>query len=122
MRVRRSSETTDAQLELFANNTPSYAHPDSIRSDGRKTLAPVPAEDGSGTGSEGAPPGNAVRRPGEDQRRDARIADATDETRADTTTSARPGLGDSEGALHPSPAGIRRTIRVEPPRNQANYR
>src|SRR6266511_1918859 len=122
MRVRRSSETTDAQLELFAQNAPAYANPDSIRPDGRKTLAPVPAEDGSGTGSKRDPSGNAVRRPGENQGRDAGIADATDEARVDAAAGARPSLGDGEGALHPPAAGIERRIRVEPPRNQANYR
>src|SRR5258705_509431 len=47
MAARRSSSDSDRQLDLFAYQTPTYDTADSIRPDGRETLARVPSKDGS---------------------------------------------------------------------------
>src|SRR5437870_10443174 len=109
MRTRRSNETTDAQLELFAPRGTAYENDtDSIRPDGRKTLAPVPPEDGPGTRSARETPGNAPRSGGEDGPGTGRHPPHADPAGIDTSTGPRPGLGNGEGTLHPSPARRRR--------------
>src|SRR5437899_3165985 len=123
MPTRQRERRGDTQLELFARKGTDYEYADSIRPDGRETLAGVPAQDGRGTGSAGKAAGDAVRSPGEDQGRDDGSPNAIDQAGIDAATSPRPGLGDGQGTVHSSPTRVPRTDgTVEPPRNQANYR
>src|SRR5436309_3254996 len=122
MPIRQKGQSGDIQQELFARKGTDYEYTDSIRPDGRETLAGVPAQDGRGTGSARQVAGDAVRGPGKDQRRDDGSPTAIDEAGIDAATGPRPGLGDGQGTLHSSPGRIPRTDGVvEPPRNQANY-
>src|SRR6266496_507079 len=119
MATRQKQPSGDIQLDLFTRNGTDYEYADTIRPDGRETLAGVPAHDGRGAGSARQIAGDAVRSPGENQRRDGGSPNAIDETGIDAAAGPRPGVGDGQGTLHSSPARIPRTDGVEPPRNQA---
>src|SRR5439155_17723962 len=104
-------------------NRAVYERTDSIRIDGRKTLAGTLPETGAGAGDPGPAPPDASRSGGEDQGRDVGAAASTDAPRADRAASPRPGVGDGAGEVH-SPATRRIAARhqEEPPRNPNNYR
>src|SRR5438128_225795 len=93
----------DDQLSLFdfARTREQANLSDAIRANGRASLAGVPAEDGSGTGSEGGVNGSSVRGAGANDRRngssDAEIRNGTE---ADSPAGARPGLGDNSREIH----------------------
>src|SRR5437879_113077 len=123
MAARRPAISQD-QLELFAPH-PAYEHADSIRIDGRKTLARTLPEPGAGAGGAGSAPPDASGSGGEDQRRDVTVAPTTDEAGTERAAGPRPGLGDGAGEIHPpaSRADLslnNRFAREEPPRNQDN--
>src|SRR5438445_6676209 len=122
MAFRRASSENEDQLELFAPTGRTHEHTHPIRPDGPETLAGVPPEDGAAARSAGEIAGDALRGPGKDQRRDDGTADAIDKAGPDAATGPRPGLGDGEGTLHPAATRRQRSARVEPLRNQANYR
>src|SRR6266545_3990158 len=125
MGKKRPEPDSSGQLDLFTASDSAYATVDPIRLDGRKTLAPVPTQDGARARSEGNAPRDAPRGGGEIGPGNGLDPSQTDPTRADAPTSPRPGLGNGEGTIHP-PAGRRRSQRytesVARPRNQNNYR
>jgi N12 class adenine-specific DNA methylase len=98
----------DDQLNLFdfARNREQTNLPDTIRANGRTTLAGVSVEDGSETGGKGHLNGGSVRGPGENHRRngstDPEIGNGTE---IDSTAGARPRLGDNSGKIHSLAAG-----------------
>jgi len=53
MAARRRNPGSDSQLDLFSYQRPTDDTTDSIRTDGRETLARTPAQDGAGTRSQG---------------------------------------------------------------------
>ncbi|ODU23792.1 MAG: hypothetical protein ABS95_03155 [Verrucomicrobia bacterium SCN 57-15] len=104
MALKRSKpRAEDSQLDLFAYGTSNTNHTDPIRNDGREALAGVSSDPRARIGAEGETSGDAAGRGGEDEGRDVRNHHAIDEAGFDTTASARPGLGNGEGALS-SPA------------------
>src|ERR1051326_3061354 len=124
MAKRRIESDSEAQLDLFAQSNSAYATTHTIRPDGRETLAPVPAEDGRGTGIQGDSARDAPRGGGENGPGNGLDPSQTDPARADAPTSPRPGLGNGEGAIYLAP-GRRRTQRYTESvalRNQDNYR
>src|SRR5207245_2769758 len=90
----------------FARSREQASLSDSIRNNGRTSLAGVPAEGGSGTGSEGHLNGSSVRGAGKNHRRngsaDEEIGNGTE---AHSTTGARSGLGNDSGEIHSPPTG-----------------
>src|SRR5215469_6942611 len=103
MAVRHNHQNLDRQLDLFS--TPRHETTDSIRPDGRETLARTLPEDGSRLGTQGdsAPDASGSRR--EDQGRNGDTAHGTDEPGSNGSTGPRPGLGDGAGEIHPASAG-----------------
>jgi len=125
MALKRSKpRANDAQLDLFSYTGGNNDHPDSIRNDGRRTLAEVLPENGEGIGNERQASGDVAGGGGEDGGRTVNTTEAVDEARINgVTTGARPSVGNGEGAIHPPAARIRANGQphehVEPPRNQA---
>src|ERR1700676_2836413 len=117
MAPRRQTTNDGSQLDLFGQKDRVYATVDSIRPDGRETLAGTPTENGTGTGSDGPPARNAAGGPGEDRGRNGPAPPPIDETGPDGAASARPGVGNGARKIHPPP----RRERIEPARNAANY-
>jgi len=98
----------DDQLSLFdfARSREQTNLPDAIRTDGRTSLAGVPAEDGSGIGGEGHADGRLVRGAGENHRRNGSAdAEIRNGTEIDSATGARSGLGDDSREIHSLAAG-----------------
>src|SRR5438128_12170544 len=103
MAARRPTANSEDQLELFAPNPAAYEHSDSIRVDGRKTLARTLPEPGTGAGDTGPAPADASGSGGENRGRNVGVAPTTDETGTDRAAGPRPGLGDGAGEIQ-SPA------------------
>jgi N12 class adenine-specific DNA methylase/predicted O-methyltransferase YrrM len=127
MALKRSKpRANDAQLDLFSYTGGNNEHPDSIRNDGRGTLAEVLPENGERSGDERQASGNVVGGGREDGGRTRHVEETVDEGGTNGATSARPSVGNGEGTIHPPVARIGANgparERVEPPRNQANYR
>src|SRR5258705_8014428 len=122
MAARRSSSDSDRQLDLFAYQTPTYDTADSIRPDGRETLARVPSKDGSRPGSEGPASPDAPGSGREDEGRNGEPAHRVDETGPDTGPSSSASVGDGAREIHS--ATPRRIVprREEAPKNLNNYR
>src|SRR5581483_4541989 len=93
----------DDQLNLFdfARSREQANLSDSIRTNGRTTLAGVSAEDGSETGDEGHANGSSIRGAGKNHRRngsaDAEIGNGTE---IDSATGTRSRLGDDSRKIH----------------------
>src|SRR5438034_10716611 len=67
MALKRSKpRANDAQLDLFSYTGGNNDHPDSIRNDGRRTLAEVLPENGEGIGNERQASGDLAGGGGED--------------------------------------------------------
>src|SRR5690348_5294332 len=123
MAARHNNQDLDRQLDLFAPRSATHETADSIRTDGREILARTLPDDGSRTGAEGTSSSDALGSGGKDEGRNGHTADSTDAAGINGATSARPGLGDGEGEIHP--AAARRIVhrhREEPPQNLNNYR
>src|SRR5581483_7609844 len=111
--------TKDDQLNLFdfAGTRERENLSDAIRTNGRRPLAGIPAEDGSRDGGDRHVNGSAVRSAGENNRRNGSAhPTARNGTEADAAAGTRPGLGDDSGEIHSSPTGR------EPELNARNYR
>jgi N12 class adenine-specific DNA methylase len=108
----------DDQLSLFdfARSREQTNLSDPIRTNGRTSLAGVPAEDGSRTGGEGPTDESVVRGAGANNRRngssDQEIGNGAE---PDAATGARSRLGNDPGEIH-SPAAGRESL------NANNYR
>src|SRR4030088_2503168 len=127
MAIRRNHQDLDQQLDLFTARRPTHDTTDPVRTDGRETLARTLPEDGARTATEGAASSDASGSGGKDEGRNGYASHPIDETGINRATSARPGLGNGEGELHPAPA--RRVVtdhprrhQQEPPKNLNNYR
>src|SRR6266542_6473165 len=121
MALKRSKpKADDTQLDLFSYARNDTNHADAIRNDGRETLARVPSQNGEATANQREAARDA---PGSGRQDGGGIVSPSaevDEPRINGATSARPGLGNGEGEIHPPAARIGE--RLEPPRNQANHR
>ncbi|MDX1951078.1 MAG: DEAD/DEAH box helicase family protein [Verrucomicrobiota bacterium] len=118
MALKRSRpEADDNQLDLFVYATSGANPTDSVRHDGRETLAGIPTHDGQRNGSQRNSSGNAFG----SGREHGRGADGLDfpvyEGRINGAAGARPSLGNCEGEIHLFGA---RNGNVE--RNPNNYR
>src|ERR1043166_4157170 len=136
MAVRYIHEDLDRQLDLFTAPRPKHDTVDSVRPDGRTTLAGAPSEDGPRIGTEGTSASDAPGGGGKDEGRNGNVANTVDEAGSDGPTSSRPGLGNGEGEIHSAPARVladghhaeskhanrRRRHQEEPPRNLNSYR
>jgi len=128
MAVRRKTNESDEQLDLFSTARPTYDTVDSIRPNGRETLARTLPENGPRTGGEGAASSDAARSGGEDEGRNGHAANGFDEAGINGRPSPPPSLGDGAGEIHPAPArrdlavGHKFPRREEPPRNTNAYR
>ena len=123
MAARRSNLDSDEQLDLFAPRKLTHDTVDSIRPDGRETLARTLPQDGPRTGTEGTPSSDASGGGGKDEGRNGDAANGIDEAGINGATSARPGLGDDAGKIHPPAARrIAKRRQEEPPKNLSNYR
>ena len=80
MALKRSKRQPNDQLDLFGRDGKKHDHVDSIRIDGRGTLAGAPATDGGGNGADGHAPANVAGGRGEDQGRDDRTDAAVHQT------------------------------------------
>src|SRR5208282_2696756 len=118
MALKRSKGRQNDQLDLFGRKGNEHEHVDSIRIDGRGTLAGTLSTDGGGNGADGHAPADVAGGRAEDQGRNGRDSPATARAGTDTTSGPQPGLGNGQGEVHP-PAGRE---RLGQPRNQANYR
>ena len=108
MRATCRGTNNDLQLDLFTFDRARLAYDqitNAIRPNGRASLEKVPAEDGRGTGSQGAPPGHAAGGLGTDRSGDGPDLPPVETRGPETATSPRPGLGDGLPALHFPPAG-----------------
>ena len=118
--LRRNGQVAsrDDQLSLFdfARHREQPNLSDAIRTNGRTPLAGVPAEDGSGTGSQGSLNGSSVRGAGANDRRngssDTEVGNGAE---TDSTAGARSRLGDDSGEIHSLATG-RKSL------NANNYR
>ena len=132
MAVRRRTTESDEQLDLFSTARPTYDTADSIRPDGRETLARPLPKDGPRTGDEGAALSDASRSRGEDEGRNGHAANGVHETGVNGRSSPPAGVGDGAGEIHPAPArdlairhdaeGHRRRHKEASLRNLNNYR
>src|SRR5579883_1296236 len=123
MAARRTNSDSDAQLDLFSTQRPIHDTVDTIRPDGRETLARTPSEDGARTGTNGTPASNASGGGGKDEGRNGDASHAIDGAGINGATGTRPGLGNGEGEIHPDPT--RRIVKrhqEEPPKNLNSYR
>src|ERR1017187_5371692 len=118
MALKRSRRQPNDQLDLFGRDGNEHEHVDSIRIDGRGTLAGAPATDGGGNGADGHAPADVAGGRGEDQGRNGRDSPTIDPAGTNATAGPRPSLGDGKEQVHPASAGE----RLGPPRNLANYR
>ena len=123
MAARRNSPRSDEQLDLFSTQRPTHDTVDTIRPDGRETLARTPPEDGARTGANGTPAPDASGGGGKDEGRNGHAANGVDAAGVNGATSPRPGLGDGEGEIHPAPARrIAKRHQEELPKNLNNHR
>src|ERR1051325_9522489 len=128
------------QLDLFSFTPTGVSLDETVNSiwpHGRETLAPVPAEDGPGTGSLGTAAHHAPGSGGSNGEGNGSSAPILPTAGIKPTAGARPGLGNGPGALHLPPArnvgasqeeeasASSQPLSVaepEPVRNQNNYR
>src|SRR4051794_3423766 len=127
MALKRSNpKTDDTQLDLFSYARNDTNHADSVRNDGRETLAGVSSENGERVGTERPAPGDVVGGGGENRERDVRPDAERNEGRINGTASTRSVVGNGEGEIHPPAYRVavngHHQERVEPLRNQANHR
>src|ERR1700692_3579654 len=104
MALRRNQLPSDQQLDLFSTLRPTNDTADTIRPDGRETLARAPSEDGARTGTNGTPAPDASGGGGKDEGRNGHAANGFDATGINGAEGPRPGLGNGEGEIHPAPA------------------
>ena len=102
---KKAKGALDNQLDLFGSNRIRYEQVDSIRTNGRETLAGKLPEARVRFGGEGAVAPDVARSRGEDQGRDARIDATVQEAGIDAATGARPSLGNGAGGIHLDSAG-----------------
>src|SRR5277367_550990 len=127
MAARRNNLNSDAQLDLFSTQRPKYDNVDTIRPDGRETLARTSSEDGARFGTERTPAPDASGGGGKDEGRNGRAADGFDAAGINGTAGADASVGNGAGEIHPAPArrvladGHRRH-QEEPPKNLNAYR
>ena len=112
------------QLELFSPNRLRYEHTDTIRNDGRETLARTPPQNGARTGGQRAVAGNAAGGGTENEGRNGRVADQVHPAGIDAATGTRPRLGNGAGGIHPASGGRNLAIghQDDSPKNLNNYR
>ena len=127
MASRRNNLDSDEQLDLFTTQRPTHDTVDTIRPNGRETLARALPRDGARTGAERIIAPDAPGSGGADQGRDGELANRTDEAGQDSPTGTRPGLGDGSGAIHPPATRVlaqrhQFPRQEEPPKNLNNYR
>jgi N12 class adenine-specific DNA methylase len=123
MAPRRQIVDDPSQLDLFAPTPKPYDNTDAIRTNGRKTLARVPPEDGSGTRSEGDAASDAAGSGGANGRGGGSDSAQADSAGADPAAGTRHGLGNGAGAIPLPAARILTPVRdPDPVRNQNNYR
>src|SRR5688572_3203444 len=120
MAIRRKTSDSDQQLDLFSISRSTYDTADSVRPNGRETLARISSEHGSRAGKEGIASPNALGSGREDEGRNGEPAHRVDEARPDRGPGVPAGVGDRPGEIHPAPA--RRIVREEPPKNLNSYR
>src|SRR5271169_4151320 len=102
MAVRPNQQDFDQQLDLFSTRRPTHDTTDTIRPDGRETLARTPSENGARTGAEGASAPDAPRSGGKDEGRNGHAANGVDaETKINGSTGADAGVGNGAGEIHP---------------------
>src|SRR6266481_9078906 len=104
MAVRRNNQDSDQQLDLFTARRPTHDTTDPVRTDGRESLARTLPDDGPRTGADGTASSDASGSGGKDEGRNGNASHPIDETGINRATSARPGLGNGEGEIHPAPA------------------
>ena len=80
MAARRNIPSSDAQLDLFSTQRPTHDTVDTIRPDGRETLARTPSEDGARTGTNGTLAPDASGGGGKDEGRNGHAANGFDAT------------------------------------------
>src|SRR5208282_6279306 len=90
------------QLELFGSSRTRYEHADSIRNDGRETLARASPQDGARTGGQRTVAGDVAGSRTQDEGRNGRVAHPVDQTGFDAATGPRPRLGNGAGGIHPA--------------------
>src|ERR1700677_1791564 len=95
----------DDQLDLFSNDRPTYETIDSIRTDGRETLARASSPNGEETGSQRPTANHAGRGGGKDEGRNGHTADAIHPAGVDSSIGARSRVGNGAGTIHPAPGG-----------------
>src|SRR5579859_7599785 len=132
MAIRRNHVDLDQQLDLFSTRRPTHDHIDTIRPDGRETLAPALPENGAGTGAKGIVAPDALGSRGEDEGRNGHIAPGVAEAGKNGAASADAGVGNGAGEIHPAPTRIladghqavrqRHRHEEEPPKNLNAYR
>src|ERR1700676_1931346 len=123
MAARRNIPSSDAQLDLFSTQRPTHDTVDTIRPDGRETLARTPSEDGARTGTDGTPAPDAPGSGGKDEGRNGHAANGVDAAGINGAASPDAGLGNGEGKIRPAPARrIAKRHQEESPKNLNNYR
>lgn len=103
MQSARRVPRDDRQLDLSSFNAwrfPTDEAADTIRSNGRETLAPVPAGNGGRTGGQGPTPCDAPGGRGTDRGGIGFLAPALYPAGLDTTAGPRPSLGDGPEEVH----------------------
>src|SRR4051794_696916 len=102
MALKRSKpRIDDNQLDLFAYARSNADNADPIRDDGRETLAAIPPQNGQGTGNARETSSDVAGSRGEDGGGVVVAPAQADEPRINGAASARPGLGDGAGEIHP---------------------
>src|ERR1700690_4447665 len=104
MAVRRNNQDLDQQLDLFTARKPTHDTIDSIRPDGRETLARALPENGARPERKGAPAPDAARSGGEDEGRNGHPANRADEAGKNGATGTDTGVGKGAGEIHPPAA------------------
>src|ERR1035437_3848441 len=122
MAVRRTNQDLDRQLDLFTTRRPTHDTVDTIRPNGRETLARTLPEDDVRSGTQRDSATDAPGSGGEDEGRNGHAANGFDAAGINGATSARPGLGNGDGEIPPAPARRIAPRRDEPPKNLGSYR
>src|ERR1700761_5714070 len=104
MAARRNISTSDEQLDFFLTHRLTNDSADTIRTNGRESLARTLPKDGAGTGGEGTPSQDAAGSGGENEGRNGHAARGIDEAGKNGATSTNPGVGNGAGEIHPPAA------------------
>lgn len=105
MAIRRRQSDIDNQLDLFTfQPRPTNGNADTIRSDGRETLARTLPEDGSRVGSEGTAATDVAGSRGEDEGRNGHAPNSTDAAGIDGGSGQPPGVGNGSREIHFPPS------------------